>query len=151
VTRASLGRLVAFFNWSSDSLAHKTLPPAAHFELGSIAVRYDSEGYASVVDTSGIVSRNSRVPTITLQVPDGSYQFQVDALGAVSLDTTLTIRKGFTDTAYVFLQASGIQMCGISGMAPNQRMKLSRRGGHGCRKMSVLSVAAAARSLCAIR
>ena len=34
---------------------------------------------------------------------------------------------------------------------PNQRMKLSRRGGHFCRHLSVLFVAAAARSLCAIR
>ena len=34
---------------------------------------------------------------------------------------------------------------------PNQRMKLSPRGGHFCRKTSVLFVAAAGRSLCAIR
>jgi hypothetical protein len=34
---------------------------------------------------------------------------------------------------------------------PNQRMKLSRRGGHFCRRKSVLSVAAPTRSLCAIR
>ena len=36
-------------------------------------------------------------------------------------------------------------------LRPNQRMKLSCRGGHICRKRSVLSVAAPARSLCAIR
>ena len=35
--------------------------------------------------------------------------------------------------------------------SPNQRMKLSCRGGHTCRKKSVLSVAAPARSLCAVR
>jgi len=35
--------------------------------------------------------------------------------------------------------------------APNKRMKLSRRGGHFCRKKSALSVAAPSRSLCAIR
>ena len=34
---------------------------------------------------------------------------------------------------------------------PNVRMKLSRRGGHLFRNKSVLFVAAAARSLCAIR
>jgi hypothetical protein len=34
---------------------------------------------------------------------------------------------------------------------PNQRLKLSARGGHTCRKKSVLSVAAAGRSLSAIR
>jgi hypothetical protein len=34
---------------------------------------------------------------------------------------------------------------------PNQRMKLSRRGGHTCRTKSVLSVPAAPRSLCASR
>ena len=34
---------------------------------------------------------------------------------------------------------------------PNQRLKLSARGGHNCRKESVLSVAAAGRSLSAIR
>jgi DnaJ-class molecular chaperone len=41
--------------------------------------------------------------------------------------------------------------CGGQGVLPNQRMKLSCRGGHVCRKNSVLSVAAPARSLCAIR
>jgi hypothetical protein len=34
---------------------------------------------------------------------------------------------------------------------PNQRLKLSARGGHTCRKKSVSSVAAAGRSLSAIR
>ena len=37
------------------------------------------------------------------------------------------------------------------GCAPNMRMKLACRGGHICRKKSVLSVAAPPRSLCAIR
>jgi hypothetical protein len=39
----------------------------------------------------------------------------------------------------------------IRGVPPNMRMKLSRRGGHAWWKKSVLSVAAPARSLCAIR
>jgi hypothetical protein len=34
---------------------------------------------------------------------------------------------------------------------PNQRMKLTRWGGHICRMKSLLSVAAPPRSLCAIR
>jgi hypothetical protein len=39
----------------------------------------------------------------------------------------------------------------VSKRLPNQRLKLSGRGGHICRKKSVLSVAAPARSLSAIR
>jgi hypothetical protein len=39
----------------------------------------------------------------------------------------------------------------VKRLRPNQRMKLPRRGGHGCRELSVLSVAAPPRSLCAIR
>jgi hypothetical protein len=44
-----------------------------------------------------------------------------------------------------------MRFCEPSLALPNQRMKLSCRGGHSCRKKSVLSVAAPARSLCAIR
>jgi hypothetical protein len=36
-------------------------------------------------------------------------------------------------------------------LRPNQRMKLSRRGGHMKQNWSVLIVAASTRSLCAIR
>ena len=36
-------------------------------------------------------------------------------------------------------------------LLPNPRLKLSARGGHTCRNKSVLSVAAAGRSLSAIR
>jgi hypothetical protein len=42
-------------------------------------------------------------------------------------------------------------LCGLNCALPNQRLKLSARGGHNCRKASVLSVAAAGRSLSAIR
>jgi len=38
-----------------------------------------------------------------------------------------------------------------TGMLPNQRMKLTARGGHIRRNRVTLSVAAAGRSLCAIR
>jgi hypothetical protein len=41
-------------------------------------------------------------------------------------------------------------LCGLSCALPNQRLKPSARGGPNCRKESVLSVAAAARSLSAI-
>jgi hypothetical protein len=44
-----------------------------------------------------------------------------------------------------------MRFCEPSLALPNQRMKLSRQGGHICRKKSVLSVAALTRSLCAIR
>ena len=118
------GRLVAFFHWSSDSLARKAQPPTVRFQLTSIAVRYDSGGYASVTDTSGFGSADSRASAATLQAPEGSYRFQVHALGAISLDTTVAIRRGFTDTARVSLQAGGIPLCGIGGMAPNMRLKL---------------------------
>jgi hypothetical protein len=37
------------------------------------------------------------------------------------------------------------------GEPPNMRMKLSCLGGHSCRNKSIFSVAARARSLCAIR
>jgi hypothetical protein len=39
---------------------------------------------------------------------------------------------------------------GLNCALPNQRLKLSARGGHICRKEPVLSVAAAGRSLSAI-
>lgn len=105
------GRVVAFFRWSSDSLARKTPALPVRFELSSIAVWFDSAGYASVADTSNVLGADAAIPKAVLVTREGSYRLLVRALGAAPLDTTLSIRAGFTDTARVFLQASGVQMC----------------------------------------
>src|SRR5438552_11357088 len=102
------GGLVAFFRWSSDSLARKAPALTVRFTLRSVSVRFDSMGYASVVDTSAFVGGDAAIPRAILLAPEGNYRFLVRALGAAPLDTALSIRAGFTDTARVLLQASGV-------------------------------------------
>ena len=105
------GRLVAFFRWSSDSLARVAPGPTVRFQLTSVTVRFDSAGYAGGVDYAGLLRGGAGLSKTTHLVREGSYRFLVYALGAAPLDTALSLRAGFTDTARVFLQASGGQIC----------------------------------------
>jgi hypothetical protein len=105
------GRLVAIFQWSSDSLARKSPALTVRFELRSLTVRLDSSGYAGAVDYGGLVRGDTAISKTTHLVREGSYRFLVYALGAAPLDTALSIRAGFSDTARIFLQASGVQIC----------------------------------------
>ena len=105
------GRVVAFFRWSSDSLAREAPSLTVRFELSALSVEFDSAGYASVADYAGLIRGDSAISQTTLLARAGSYRLLVYALGAAPLDTALPIRAGFTDTARVFLQASGGRIC----------------------------------------
>src|SRR5262249_45475900 len=88
-----MGRLVALFTWSSDSLALNTPPPRARFTLRSFRLHFDSHGYALTTDTAGVVSGDSLVSMIILSASEGSYRLEVFPFGAAGLDTSFVIRN----------------------------------------------------------
>jgi hypothetical protein len=98
------GRLVASFQWSSDSLARTWPLRAARIRLTGVAVPFDT---ASSIRLPG----DSTLLRATLLAPEGHYRFLIVAIGGVTLDTTVTIRAGFTDTAQVFLRLAGLTLC----------------------------------------
>lgn len=105
------GRIAVSIRWSSDSLARESRPAPVRFRLTSARPQLDSAGYMRVVDTTGLVAEDSGIVQFMAVATGGSYELSVGAFGGGRVDTTLTIRPGFTDTARVFLQAGGVQMC----------------------------------------
>ena len=98
------GQLAASLQWSSDSLARTWPIPAARIRLTGVTVSFDS---TSSISLSG----DSTLLRATLLAPEGDYRFLIMVIGGVTLDTTVTIRGGYTDTAQVFLRLAGLTLC----------------------------------------
>ena len=96
-----IGRLVVVLHWSSDSLDRVAKPPGAFVHLTDTQTHFDT---SQSVRTSGVLA-------VMLSVPQLSYHFQVRFIGANPVDTSLVVRRGYTDTARVFLQTSSVTIC----------------------------------------
>jgi len=93
------GRLIVIVSWSSDSLARHSYPGNAQVEVSSTNKVY------LVADSVG------RAGPLELPVPPGAYRFVVRLIGAQTLDTSVTVRQGYADTARAYLQTGGMTLC----------------------------------------
>ena len=107
----SQGRLVSIARWSSDSLASESQPEPLRFRFTATRPRMNSAGYMTLVDTIGVATPDSGIVRFTLAGPAGSYELSVRVFAGMGLDTTLSIRRGFADTARVLVQAGGLTVC----------------------------------------
>ena len=107
-----LGQLVSVARWSSDSLPKEWRPaPPLEFRFTATRPWKNSDGFMSVVDTSGFVRGDSETVRFTVAGPEGFYELSIRVFAAQGLDTVLPIRRGFTDTARIFVQAGGLTVC----------------------------------------
>jgi hypothetical protein len=89
-----LARLVAIVRWTADSLNKDSRPSGALFHFSN------SVGdKAAITDSSGFLL--AALPAI-----DEPFHLAVRRLYAQPLDTVIAVRRGFTDTALVYLQAN---------------------------------------------
>ena len=93
------GRLLVIVSWSSDSLAGHSKP------AGALVLIAGPDGKAFVTDSAG------RVAPVELPVPPDSYYLVMRFIGTQTLDTIVTVRQGYPDTANAFLQAGGMTIC----------------------------------------
>jgi hypothetical protein len=94
------GRLVVLASWSSDSLARHSKPTFALLRISNT-----NKDIAEATDSSG------GFKPVELPVPPNSYRLAVRLIAVQSLDTTVTVRHGFTDTVRVYLQSGGMRIC----------------------------------------
>ena len=97
-----LGRLVLLAQWSSDSLAKETDPvetAIAHLT-----------GVSAHTDTATLTTGGSR-GRLNAPLREGTYHLVIRQIGAVPLDTTVTVRQGYADTIHAYLQADGLTVC----------------------------------------
>ena len=101
----NVGRFIALLRWSSDSLAKESTPSNAIFHLQSVTASTDTTMFL------GPPLQLGQIPTIVVQVVPDSYHVDIRSLGAQRLDTLLSVRRGYSDTLRVFVQAGGLQIC----------------------------------------
>jgi len=105
------GRLVSIARWSSDSLARVSQPGPLEFRLTATRAQLNSAGFMTLVDTSALVPEDSEIVAFQVMAPEGTYELSVRVFGARGLDTIVPVRRGFTDTARLFVQAGGLTIC----------------------------------------
>jgi hypothetical protein len=84
--------------WSSDSLSRELRLQGATITL------QDSVTLAAIfspIDPFAVLQ-------VVLPNPERRYRLRVGLLGVRPADTTIVLRQGYTDTAMIFLQASGV-------------------------------------------
>ena len=99
ISRSEAG-LFVIVQWSSDSLARESRPVGAVVEL----FRSDTSiRVTKMLDSSSVLQ--AVVPS------EGGVRLRVRRLAAWRVDTSLVIRRGFIDTARVYLQYGGLELC----------------------------------------
>jgi hypothetical protein len=97
----SEGRLVAVVNWSSDSLAKLSRPRGT---VVRVVLSATNVYVTRVVDSSGVLS-------FDLPAAEQPYQFGFRLIAVQILDIPIVVRRGFSDSAHVYLQAGGVRLC----------------------------------------
>jgi hypothetical protein len=95
------GRLVALLNWSSDSLAKLSRPQGT---VVRVVLRATNVYITRVVDSSGVVS-------FDLPAAEEPYKFAFRLIAVQILDVPIAVRRGFSDSAHIYLQAGGVTLC----------------------------------------
>jgi len=103
---ASVGQLVTRIRWSNDSLARVSRPVGAVLDLMQLRTHAHNTAYFDLdnVPTQGLLER-------VLRAPAGDYSLKIRRIGTASFDTTFTVRRGFSDTALMYLQSGGARVC----------------------------------------
>ncbi len=106
LTSASVGQVVTRIRWSSDSLASLSRPEGVVLDLMQLRTHARTTEYfgRDALLTQGFLER-------VLRVPAGEYGLRIRFIATASFDTTVTVRRGFSDTALVYLQRGGTRIC----------------------------------------